>query len=237
MRKFGGDRLRLTFSIALTLWMVLVPAIAWSKGESAPRLLAAIPSTGRWDYEVIRAAERIGAHSVIFQREGRRLSIVTRTNISVEFLGVTLFRFRYDAEEEWIDGQLMRLISRTNDDGDRLEVDLAVTNGRLRGTCNGTELDLPASILPVSTWHPGILHSSVLLDQYKCAERLVQIADRGIEPILAEGQMVKAQHYSITGQIRRDIWYGPEGQTVQVRFPAKDGSEITFILLKSSESR
>jgi len=65
----------------------------------------------------------------------------------------------------------------------------------------------------------------------------VQIADRGIEPILAEGQMVRAQHYAITGQLRRDLWYGPEGQTVQVRFPAKDGSEITFVLLRSSEGR
>jgi uncharacterized protein DUF6134 len=237
MRKFGGDRLHLAFSIALTLWMVLVPAIAWSNGEIAPRLLAALPSTGRWDYEVIRAAERIGAHSVIFQREGRRLSIVTRTNISVEFLGITMFRYRYDAEEEWIDGQLIRLISRTDDDGDRLEVDLAVTDGRLRGTCNGTALDLPASILTVSTWHPDILQSSVLLDQYKCVERQVQIADHGIEPILAKGQLVRTQRYAITGQLTRDVWYGPEGQTVQVRFPAKDDSEITFVLLRSSESQ
>ena len=227
--------MRFTVPTALMLWMVLLPPMAWSQEESAPRLLAAIPSAGRLDYEVVRAAERIGAHSVMFQREGRRLSITTRTNISVDLLGITVYRFRYDAEEEWIDGQLVRLTSRTNNDGERLEVDLAVTNGRLRGICNGTTLDLPAGLLPVSVWHPDIVRRSVLLDQYKCVERRVQTADHGTEPILAKGQRLTARHYAMTGQLRRDIWYGPDGQTVQVRFPANDGSEITFILLTSLE--
>ena len=34
----------------------------------------------------------------------------------------------------------------------------------------------------------------------------------------------------MTGQIVRDIWYGPDGQIVQVRFPAKDGSQIQVVL-------
>jgi hypothetical protein len=207
--------------------------MAWSQELSATSFLAAIPSAGRLDYEVVREAEKIGAHSVMFQREGPRLSIATHTDISVEFLGITVYRFRYDAEEVWIDGQLMRLTSRTNNDGERLEVDIAVTNGRLRGSCNGTTLDVSAGLLPVSVWHPDIIRRSVLLDQYKCVQRRVQTADHGTEPILANGQRLTARHYAMTGQLRRDFWFGPDGQPIQVRFPAKDGSEITFFLLES----
>jgi Family of unknown function (DUF6134) len=220
---------------AATIWMLLDPTLAWSDGESTPRLIAAIPSAGRWDYDVIRSTEKIGEHSVTFRRQGDLLTVATRTNISIEVLGITLFRYHYDAREEWVDGRLVRLTSRTDDDGEDLDVDLAVTNGRLRGTCNGTALDLPASILPVAVWHPDIIRRSVLLDQYKCVERRVQISDRGVEAIVAKGQALQTQHYTMTGQLERDLWYGPDGQTVQVQFPAKDGSEITFVLLRSSE--
>ena len=226
------------FSMALILSIVFVVPTARSQGESEPRLLALIPSAGSLDYEVIRGGERIGTHSVVFQREASHLSIATRTDISVEFLGITLYRFHYDAKEDWIDGRLTRLTSRTNNDGKTLGVDLVLANGRLHGTCsNGTTLDLPASLLPVSVWHPGILRRTVLFDQYNCVERQVQTADRGIEPIFAKGRTLTARHYAMTGQLRRDIWYGSDGQTVQVRFPAKDGSEITFVLLTSSMRR
>jgi hypothetical protein len=34
----------------------------------------------------------------------------------------------------------------------------------------------------------------------------------------------------MTGQIVRDIWYGTDGQIVQVRLPGKDGSQIQLVL-------
>jgi Domain of unknown function (DUF6134) len=230
---FPGERMRFIFSMALILCVLFVAPAARSQGESEAGLLAVIPS-GRLDYEVVREGERIGTHSVVIQGDASRFSIATRTDISIEFLGITLYRFRYDAKEEWIDGRLARLTSRTDNDGKALRVDLALANGRLYGTCNGTMLDLPASLLPVSVWHPDILRRPVLFDQYNCVERRVQTADQGIKPVVAKGQTLTARHYAMTGQLTRDIWYGSDGQTVQVRFPAKDGSEITFVLLASS---
>ncbi len=220
--------------MALIFCVVFVAPTAPSRGESEPAPRVVIPSAGRLDYAVIRGDERIGTHSVVVQGDAGRLSIATRTEIAIEFLGITLYRFHYDAKEDWIDGRLTRLSSRTDNDGKMLAVDLALANGRLHGTCNGTTLDLPAGLLPVSVWHPDILRRPVLFDQYNCVERRVQTADRGIMPVLAKGQTLTARHYAMTGQLKRDIWYGSDGQTVQVRFPAKDGSEITFVLLASS---
>ncbi len=100
------------------------------QGPSEPRQLAAIPSAGRLDYEVIREGEKIGAHSVMFRHEGRHLAIATRTDIAIEPLGITLYRFHYEAEEDWVDGRLTRLTSRTDDDGERLTVNLARAGGQ-----------------------------------------------------------------------------------------------------------
>jgi hypothetical protein len=219
------------FAAALVLCTLLAASRAWSQGQSEPQQLAAVPSAGRFDYEVIREGEKIGTHSVMFRHEGRHLAIATRTDIAVEPLGITLYRFHYEAEEDWVDGRLTRLTSRTDDDGETLTVNLARTGSRIRGTCNGVVLDLPGDLLPISVWHPDFVRQSVILDQYKCVERNVRATDDGIEPIFAGAQAVAARHYAVTGELQRDVWYGPDGQTVQVLFPAKDGSEIAFVML------
>ncbi len=215
---------------ALVLRTLLAVPRAWPQGQSESRQLAAIPSAGRFDYEVIREGEKIGTHSVMFRHEGRHLAIATRTDIAIEPLGITLYRFHYEAEEDWVDGRLTRLTSRTDDDGETLTVNLARTGGRIRGTCNGVVLDLPADLLPISVWHPDFVRQFVILDQYECVERKVRATDHGLEPIFTGAQSVAARHYAVTGELQRDVWYGPDGQAVQVLIPAKDGPEIAFVL-------
>jgi Domain of unknown function (DUF6134) len=217
------------FAAAVVLCALLAGPRAWSQGESEPWQLAAIPSAGRLEYDVIRKGEKIGVHSVTFRHDGRHLAIATRTDIAVKLLGITFYRFHYEAEEDWVDGRLARLTSRTDSDGETLTVNLARAGDRIRGACNGTVLDLPADLLPISVWHPDFVRQSVILDQYKCVERNVRATDDGIEPIFAGAQNVAARHYAVTGELQRDVWYGPDGKIVQVLFPAKDGSEIAFV--------
>lgn len=220
-------------SAAAVLGALIVSPAAWPQEASKPLQLSALPSTGRFDYEVIRKGQKIGTHSVVFRHSNRDLTVATRTDIAVKLLGVTLYRFRYQAEESWIDGRLARLVSRTDNDGEQLTANLTQAAGRLRGTCNGAPLDLPAETIPISVWHPDFVRQSVILDQYKCAARKVTTADRGIELIRAGPRSVKARHYALSGDVRRDVWYGPDGQTLQVMFPAKDGSKIAFVMRPS----
>lgn len=215
---------------ALVLGTLVCAPSAFSQGPSEPMRLSDLPSAGRFDYEVIRKGENIGTHSVEFRREGDRLAVATWTDIAVELLGITLYRFRYEAKEDWIDGRLTRLVSRTDNDGEMLTVDLAGAGGRIRGTCNGVALDLPADILPISVWHPDFIRQSVILDQYRCAARKIRATDRGIDLVVAGLKKIKARHYAVAGDLQRDVWYGADGETIQVLFPAKDGSKITFVM-------
>jgi hypothetical protein len=229
-----GKAMHRTFGAALALYSAVAAPSAWSQEQSELRQLAAIPLAGRSDYDVIREGERIGAHSVVFRHDGRRLTIATRTDIDVKLLGVTLYSFRYEAEEDWFNGRLMRLTSSTDNDGETLTVNLARAGNRIRGACNGMILDLPASVLPISVWHPDFVRQSVILDQYNCVERKVRTSNGGIEPILAGTKNVAARHYAVTGELQRDVWYGPDGQIVQVMFPSQDGSEIAFVTPRPS---
>ena len=222
--------IRCVLAGSLALATLLAAPEARPEEPSGLPQLASLPPTGRFDYDVIREGDRIGTHSVVFRRDGRNLAIATRTDIAVTLLGITLYRFRYEAEEAWVDGRLNRLTSRTDNDGEALTVDLAKSAGRLRGTCNGKALDVPAGLLLISPWHPDFVRQSVILDQYQCAARKVRATDRGIESVSAGTQKIVARHYAVTGELQRDLWYGPAGQTVQARMPAKDGSEVTLVM-------
>jgi len=230
-----GKAMHAAFVAVFVLCALLGTSKAWSQGQSEPKQFAAIPPAGRIDYDVIRDGEKIGAHLVMFRHESRYLSIATRTDIAVRLLSITLYRFHYEAQEDWIDGRLTRLTSRTDSGGKTLTVNLARIGDRIRGACNGMLLDLPAGLLPISMWHPDFVHQSVIFDQYRCMERSVRATDDGIEPIPVGGQNVAARHYAVTGQLQRDVWYGPDGQIVQVVFPAQDGSELAFVVRDPSQ--
>ena len=217
---------------ALVLCAVLLAprALAQEQGERA-----AVPSAGRVDYDVIRDGDKIGTYSVMFWHDGRHLTIATWTDISVTLLGIPFYRFHYEANEEWVNDRLTRLTSRTDNNGTALSASLARDGTRIRGTCNGIALDLPADRLPISMWHPDFVHQSIILDQYKCVERTIRTTDAGTEPVSAGVRTVATRHYAITGQLHRDVWYGPDGQVVQVRFPARDGSQIAFVMRTPSQ--
>jgi hypothetical protein len=217
--------------IAIFIGLIFAVLAAWpAAGASNDLALATFPPAGRLDYDVVREGDDIGTQSVEFVRNGDRLTVHTRVNIVITVLGIPVFRFTHEAEEQWRNGQLTAFRSKSNDDGEPRDVALKLDGDRLRGTYNGRTLDLPASLIPASLWRPDTIQKTVLLDPIKGRDRQVTVVDKGIEKIKIRGQALTAHHYAMTGQIVRDIWYGPDGQIVQVHFPAKDGSQIQVVL-------
>jgi Family of unknown function (DUF6134) len=212
----------------LGLWTALLALPVGAAGNDLS--LPTFPPAGRLDYKVVREGSDIGTQSVEFIRNGDRLTVRTHINIVVTILGIPVFRFTHEAEEQWQNGRLITFESKSNDDGEPRAVALRLEGDRLRGTYNGHILDLPATLIPASLWRPDTVQQTILLDPIKGRDRKVTVVDKGIEKIKVHGQVLGAHHYAMTGQIVRDIWYGPDGQVAEVRFPAKDGSEIQVVL-------
>jgi hypothetical protein len=196
-----------------------------------PRVeLAAFPQPGKLTYSVLRDGNEIGRQIVTFQRNGDALTVQTDVNIEVTLLGMTIYRFVHSAQEEWVEGQLSRLSSRTDDDGQDRVVDLKLVDGKLKGTYNGLAKEFPTSVIPASLWHPDTVKQTQLLDPIKARYRDIKVKDMGTETITLRGESIKARHYSMSGQIKRELWYGPDGRLELMEFPGKDGSEIRVIL-------
>ena len=95
--------------------------------------LATFPPAGRLDYTVVREGDDIGTQSVEFIRSGDRLTVRTHVNILVTVLGIPVFRFTHESEEQWQNGRLTAFKSKSNDDGEPRDVALRLDGDRLRG--------------------------------------------------------------------------------------------------------
>ena len=217
----------ITLIVALLI-ALLVGSEAVAAGNDLA--LARFPPAGRLDYKIVRDGDEVGFQSVEFTRNGDQLTVRTHARIVVTFLGIPVYRFTHEAEEQWVSGRLVSLTSHSNDDGEPRQVAFKVEGDRLRGTYNGRVREYPATLLPASLWNPETVHQTVLLDPIRGRDRQVTVVDKGEEAIEIGRKALTAHHYAITDKITRDIWYNSNGQLMQVRFFARDGSEIQIVL-------
>jgi hypothetical protein len=219
--------MRIATPIVALLIVLLLGSVAVASSNDLA--LARFHPAGRLDYKIVRHGDEIGFLSIEFIRNRNQLTVRTHAKIVVTFIGIPLYRFVHEAEEQWVNGKLLSLTSRSNDNGEPRQVAFRVDGDRLRGTYNGRVRDYPATLIPASLWNPETLHQTVLLDPIRGRDRQVTVIEKGEEAIKIKGQVVTADHYAITDKITRDIWYDSNGRLVQVRFSAKDGSEIEIV--------
>lgn len=212
---------RRSFLGGATAGVALATLPAW------PALAQLFPPPGEITYRVLREGERIGSHRMAFVRDGADFIARTDIDIKVKVLGLTAFRYRLKAEETWRDGWLVGLRSRTDDDGDTYELEGERSEGALRLLVNGRRMSVSGYVLTSTLWHRDTPREQALLDVAKGRVRLIKGVLKGEERVPVDGETVTAKHYSITGELRRDVWYDDRFRLVRVEFPAKDGSWIT----------
>lgn len=186
------------------------------------------PKAPGWRFLVLRHGNVIGRHAFGFSRRDGDFLVDVVIDIAVDLLGVTLFRFTHRAEEVWRDGWLHALNSVTDDDGTLWQVESERHDGALRGRVNGVGFDVSGYVIPASLWHRDTPRSQVLFGTIDARTKVVRSDDLGPEPVTAAGRRLEARHYRLTGELERDVWYGPDCDIVRVTFPARDGSLITL---------
>jgi hypothetical protein len=214
------------FAACLLVLGLLLPAAA----KAAIAVPEGFPPNGTITYDVWREGSQIGIHTVEFTRDGDKLTVRTRIRIQVKLLFITVYRFEHDAEEDWVGGRLMRFAAKTNDNGTDRDVLLERQGDELRGHYNSEQATLPGNLIPGSLWNPATVDQTQLIEPTKGRAKDVTIADRGMEAVTLDSGTIQAHHYSITGDLRREVWYGADGEVVQAAYAAKDGSLLTFKL-------
>ncbi len=181
---------------------------------AAPLNAASIPASGSLKFDVIRKGKDIGDHSYKFSGSVNSYSVKVTTNIVVKvpLIKITAYSFQHNFVETWKNGKLQKLSSTTNDDGTPHKVNAGAS-----------------SILPASLWNEDIVKSKTLLNTMNGKKMSIRAADLGNEAIKTKRGKVNAEHYRISGELERDLWYDANGNLARVSFKADDGSKVFYV--------
>jgi hypothetical protein len=181
---------------------------------ASPVHAASIPSSGRLDFDVMRKGKDIGDHSYKFAGSANSLSVQVTTDIVVKvpIIRTTAYSFKHNSVEKWSGNKLVKVNSKTNDDG---------TPHQLNTGGNG--------VLPASLWNIDAMRNGKLLNTVDGTIMSVHVSDLGAETVTVKGGQVKAQHYRLSQGLNRDLWFDGKGNLARVAFKADDGSTVTYV--------
>jgi hypothetical protein len=107
---------------------------------------------------------------------------------------------------------------------------IARQGGGLKVSLNGADKDTIPDAIPASLWNLRLADGPLLIDTVDGDRKTVTVQDIGDEAIMVRGIPTVARRFTVEGELQRDVWYDKKDALVQVRFTARDGSEILYRL-------
>ena len=189
-------------------------------------------------YDVFRNDRHIGQHQLGFSRDNTRITVTIESDLAVRYLGVPVYRYRYQAVEHWLDGKFRYSKSRIKDNLKRPRViEAEINDDVLVITDQGQSRTAPRVNFPSNHWHPGVLGERRLFHTVHGKVHNIRIDMLGHEKIalsstetngLTANSVVSAQRFRYQGGFAADVWYDQAWRWVQLKFQADDGSEIVY---------
>jgi Family of unknown function (DUF6134) len=204
--------------------LLAVALVSWASGARAAE------RAGVFTFTVTREGEPIGMHRVAFSHDGERTEIDTEMDLKVTFAMVPLYHFSNQRREVWQDGRPLMITSKTDDNGEELDITLRPDGAGYVRTVNGRVDKFDGSTKVLAMWNqdaletkPGLFVSVIEDEVLKLAFTFV-----GKETMIIEGREIAVDHYRMTGTEERDIWYDPAGQVARVSFERR-GDQIEYV--------
>jgi|SRR5581483_8243694 len=186
--------------------------------------------TGRYVFDVTRNGTSIGQQVVEIKQQDGAVIATTESTIAVKLLGVVIFRLHQMLVETYRDGKMVAINGETVDSNGRRRAELARDRDHWTGHYNKEKRDFACDCSGSTMWHVSAMKAE-MIETSQGQLRHVTIADRGMEMLdLPEGK-VSAHHFTVDGDLKRDVWYDAGGNLVAATQVGSDGSKIRQTLI------
>ncbi|MDP9989835.1 hypothetical protein J2W28_000786 [Variovorax boronicumulans] len=206
---------------------LFVLAALWCGAASA-----AGPASGEWNFRVLLDDSPIGEHRFALVPTGEERKLTSEAQFAVKLLGVTVYRYRHSATEQWRGDCLRQLASKTDDDGTPEKVDANATgdNALTVTTAKGTQ-SIDGCVMSFAYWNPALRKQERLLNSQSGKLEAVQVSRTGSGTVEVRGQQVAATRWRIATPAQPiDIWYSAEGEWIGLDSTVSGGRKLSYRL-------
>lgn len=198
----------------------------------ATLLMAALPGLGQTlDFEVTLDDKPIGAHRFTLGGTAQVRTVRSEAAFAVKVLGLTVYRYRHEASEQWRGDCLAGLQADTDDDGTTGKVVAQSAGAALEVTGPAGALKLPGCVMSFAYWHPAMRTQTQLLNAQTGRYEAVRIRRMGSGTLAVRGQQQAAERWRIEGpEHPLDVWYTSAGDWVGLDSTVGGGRQLRYRL-------
>ncbi len=196
-------------------------------------LACAAPSSPKvWDFQVRLDDKPIGYHRFTVQTEGNQRQVSNTARFAVKVLGLTVYRYAIDTEERWQGDCLTSMRSRTDDDGELIDMQAtrAGTTYQLRNKAGTRSVD--GCLTGYAYWLPDVLaRQTRLLNPQSGEIDAVSLSPNGVGTIEVGGQKVSARKLRLAAPPGAfDVWVSEQGDWLGLDAKVRGGRQLSYRL-------
>jgi hypothetical protein len=171
--------------------------------------------TRAYPFKAFLDGKPIGEHRFTVVTDGATRKVTSEADFAVKFIGITAYRYRHHAEEQWAGECLTGLVSTTDDDGKPASVKLVKAGDANEITTRAATTSEPGCLMTYAYWNPAMRERKRLLNPQTGKVDTVKIERVGSGKIVVAGKDVAATDWRITGgESPIDIWVSDAGEWV-----------------------
>lgn len=205
--------------------------LAGALGITAGRAAAAVklPPGNVLAFRMIRHGGEIGKHVVTFVPQGDSLTVHVAVDALVTVLAIPIVRYTHRATETWHGETLVGVTGTTTKNGEhewvsasRVHDSLVVTGSKT------TQYTAPPPAIPTSYWNKRMLSGPMISLEDGVLLRPA-VTQHPPEPLLlASGDSIPADHFSLRGAFDVDLWYDHSDTWASLAYTAMDRSTVHY---------
>jgi len=193
---------------------------------------ATLAAQQEWRFRVFLDDKEIGYHDFVLEEAGEGLTLQSEASFEYRLMFVKLYGYTHENTENWNDGCLTAIESKTDANGQPYEV-----SGKLRGDsfildgARGT-VELPPCNMSFAYWNPAFLKQERLINTQNGEVLDVEISEPERVEIEVRGVLQPALRYRLeAGEMKIELWYSENHEWLALESEARGGRRLRYQLL------
>ena len=189
-----------------------------------------------WDFNATLDGDPIGNHRFEVVEDESGTTVKTEATLDVKFLFITVYSYKHNNEEKWIDDCLVSLNSDTDDNGDMSTVTLLRKGDESLITTKNLSITENSCVRSFSYWDPELLKIGSLLNSQTGEILNIDFQYIGTELLDIHDRQIESRRYQLLGKdkagvdIEIDLWYTDNNRWIGLQSKLENGSYLRYQL-------